>query len=112
MANAAKIFKPGILRHKPAAARPNSYRRGYGGKKWERTRQRIFKRDKYICQICGGFVIAEENKQNDDNKDIWAECDHIIPVSKGGSDKDENLQTTHKSCHSKKTRREQGGRVK
>lgn len=37
------------------------------------------------------------------------EVDHIIPRSKGGTDIWENLQALCKSCHSKKTRRENSG---
>ena len=43
------------------------------------------------------------------------EVDHVIPKARGGSDKWENLQPLCKSCHSKKTMRENrsdNGKVK
>lgn len=45
---------------------------------WRKTRARILKRDRYICQLCG--------KPGADS------VDHIQPVSRGGTDADANLQ--------------------
>lgn len=52
-------------------------------RKWE-----VFKRDGYACQTCGSEV------------DLCV--DHIIPLSLGGSDLDENLQTLCRRCNSSK----------
>ena len=52
------------------------------------VRVAIFERDNYTCQSCGAT----------DNLTI----DHIIPVSKGGGNENENLQTLCGSCNSKK----------
>lgn len=49
----------------------------------------IFKRDNFMCKICGRTA-------NDDAK---LEVDHIIPVSKGGKSIDSNLQTLCRECN-------------
>lgn len=51
-------------------------------------RKRIFERDKYRCLKCGT------------HKEL--SIDHIIPESKGGSSKDENLQTLCLTCNKSK----------
>ncbi|WP_200920517.1 HNH endonuclease [Citrobacter portucalensis] len=52
------------------------------------VRLRIFQRDKYRCKQCG---ISDD-----------LTIDHIRPVSKGGGNEDENLQTLCRSCNSRK----------
>lgn len=49
---------------------------------------RIAHRDNFTCQFCG-----------DKPGNAGLEVDHIIPVSKYGSDNDENLITTCKKCN-------------
>lgn len=56
---------------------------------WRVIRSRIFERDDYTCQYCGD----RGNK---------LECDHVIPLSRGGSDQDENLVTACKPCNRSK----------
>jgi hypothetical protein len=56
---------------------------------WIVTRQRIFNRDAFTCQYCG----AVGGK---------LECDHIVPVSRGGSHGDENLATACFTCNRSK----------
>lgn len=59
---------------------------------WKSLRNRVFKRDNYTCQRC------QEKKS-----DYELECDHIIPISKGGNILDpKNLQTLCKKCHAPK----------
>lgn len=50
--------------------------------------RRVFERDLYRCVSCGTHL------------DLC--CDHIIPESKGGPTKFENLQTLCRVCNSKK----------
>jgi hypothetical protein len=45
---------------------------------WIKTRSRIFERDDYTCNYCG-------------LRGVSLECDHVIPVSRGGSNNDDNL---------------------
>jgi HNH endonuclease len=57
-----------------------------------KTQIRITRRDNYTCQICGKHL-----------KDGEIEFDHIIPLSKGGSSEEHNLQLTCFSCNRAKS---------
>jgi 5-methylcytosine-specific restriction enzyme A len=69
---------------------------------WAATRRRILERWAYICHVCleaGG---------------VGMEIDHVIPVSRNGSDDDSNLRPIHgrndpRKCHLRKTAREARG---
>ena len=52
-----------------------------------KLRHEVFKRDNYRCRECGAT-----------NKETTLEIDHIVPVSKGGSNNITNLQTLCKKC--------------
>jgi 5-methylcytosine-specific restriction endonuclease McrA len=52
----------------------------------------LFMRDLGICQICLRYANI-----------LDCNVDHIVPVSKGGSDAMENLQLTHIWCNSRKS---------
>lgn len=54
-------------------------------------RKRIYKRDNYLCQYCGK-----------DCSDGDISIDHIIPISAGGSESDDNLCVACYACNSKK----------
>ena len=53
--------------------------------------RRIWDRDGWQCVTCGT------------SKDLTV--DHVVPVSKGGSDEDDNLQTMCRSCNARKGNR-------
>jgi len=53
-----------------------------------RIRERIFKRDGYICRKCGSKLFLT--------------IDHIHPMLHGGLHNEENLQVLCRSCNSKK----------
>lgn len=59
------------------------------GAEWAAIRTRIFERDDYTCTYCG----ARGGK---------LECDHIVPVSRGGRHEDYNLATACFSCNRSK----------
>lgn len=56
---------------------------------WGEIRNRVFARDNYTCQYCG-----EHGKR--------LECDHVVPVARGGSHQDENLVTACFKCNRSK----------
>lgn len=63
-------------------------------KDWGIFRLEVFKRDNYTCQMCGKKQFESD-----------VECDHIIPIFRGGAEFDKNnLQTLCRRCHKKKTR--------
>lgn len=63
-------------------------------------RHEVFKRDNYRCKECGAT-----------NKETTLHIDHIVPVSKGGTDELDNLQTLCESCNLAKSNRNWKGGV-
>ncbi len=70
----------------------SSAERGYGSK-WRKIRERILKRDHYLCQECKRNGITTRATQ----------VDHIINKANGGTDEDSNLQSLCYPCHKAKT---------
>lgn len=60
----------------------------------KKVRFEVFKRDSFTCQYCGRSA-----------PDVVLQCDHIEPVSKGGSDDILNLITSCFDCNSGKRAR-------
>ena len=58
--------------------------------RWRKIRKKFLQEHPYCCK-CGAKAT---------------EVDHIIPISKGGTDDKNNLQALCKSCHSRKTAKE------
>ena len=52
------------------------------------TRHRILERDNYRCQECGAT-----------NKDTTLTIDHIVPLSRGGKDNEDNLWVLCEDCN-------------
>ncbi|MFJ9771807.1 HNH endonuclease [Kitasatospora sp. NPDC101157] len=61
---------------------------------WSSRRARTLARDRFRCQRCGAREALE--------------VDHLIPVSRGGSWKLENLWVLCRSCHRSKTHGDRG----
>ena len=62
-----------------------------GGRPWRRLVEAVKLRDKYVCQGCGRVTDQ-------------GECDHIVPISQGGTDDMRNLQwLCTDPCHRNKT---------
>ncbi len=58
----------------------------------KKTRFEVFKRDRFTCHYCGRKA-----------PDVILQCDHIKPVSKGGTNDLLNLLTSCKDCNSGKS---------
>lgn len=56
---------------------------------WRALRSTVFERDDFTCTYCGA-------------RGGRLECDHIIPVARGGSDDMDNLTTACRSCNQSK----------
>lgn len=65
------------------------------------VRQRIFKRFKGLCHICGGPIAGKE----------W-DADHIKALDDNGEHRESNLAPAHKPCHLGKTAKENSARAK
>lgn len=72
-------------------------RRGYD-RHWQQLRRLILSRQPLCveCERAGRIVAATE-------------VDHIVPLAVGGTNDTDNLQPLCKSCHSRKTLRQQRG---
>lgn len=89
------FFKPS-KRVRQRANRPNSFRRGYGGKAWEAIRLKVLLRDNWQCRQCSRICSLDKE----------AHCDHIVPKRAGGNDTMDNLQCLCASCNAKKVKRD------
>lgn len=56
---------------------------------WSKLRALVFARDDYTCAYCGARAGR-------------LECDHVVPVSRGGSNELANLATACKPCNQSK----------
>lgn len=56
---------------------------------WRRLREAVFARDDYTCAYCG-------------QRGGRLECDHVVPVSRGGSHDEDNLTTACFTCNRSK----------
>jgi HNH endonuclease len=89
----AATFEASIERAKAQSALGGSYERrhGIGVEEWEALRAAVFERDGFVCQYCRADV--RESPQ----------CDHIIPLVRGGQSELSNLTTSCKRCNSSKS---------
>lgn len=78
------------------------------GKVPKSLRARVFREDGLVCRICGikghrrpfgkggyGYYTDIEN--------VYMSIDHIVPVSKGGTNERSNLRVLCTRCNSKKS---------
>jgi hypothetical protein len=60
-------------------------------------RARILLRNGYTCQVCGSG--AGDPHPLDPTKKLRLHIDHVVPVSKGGTDDDSNLRVLCSACN-------------
>lgn len=58
---------------------------------WLQIRISVLERDNYTCRYCG------------ENKPEFIECDHVIPLSRGGLSTDDNLVAACRTCNRSKS---------
>lgn len=56
---------------------------------WAKLRSDVFRRDNFTCQYCGDHGGR-------------LECDHVMPISRGGSSDPSNLKTACFTCNRSK----------
>lgn len=66
---------------------------------WDISIERLMKRDKGVCHLCGNKV----NLNLDTNDDYYGSVDHVRPISKGGTHTWENVKLAHRICNSYKS---------
>lgn len=68
------------------------------------TLDKLFKKDKGICKICGKKCDYEDYVYDDKGTfiagDNYPSIDHMIPISKGGKHIKSNVQLAHRKCNS------------
>jgi hypothetical protein len=60
-------------------------------------RARILNRDGYTCQVCG--LGAGDPDPGDADRRVRLHIDHVVPISAGGSNEDDNLRTICSVCN-------------
>lgn len=96
MPRSVKQFAPPwVVKHD--RERKTAAQRGYCSPAWARIRKAVIARDAGVCQECQKAVSMNAGD---------AHVDHKIPKEQGGTDALENLQLLCRSCHSKKTAKE------
>lgn len=88
---------------KPFERKRAKQKSGRGGRPWQRKRERIFRRDRFLCQICLEQGVLTSVELHGPNHGV---LDHKIPTAEGGDDTDANLQTICQQCDKEKTQEE------
>ena len=69
------------------------------------TLDKLFTRDKGVCQICGGLCDYNDYRYNENGVFIAGENypskDHIVELSNGGKHSWDNIRLAHRGCNSK-----------
>jgi len=71
---------------------------GHRPRPGKHIRQRVLARDNWTCYLCAGPIDPSLAWPHP----LGASVDHYIPVSAGGTDRDDNLRATHWHCNENK----------
>lgn len=67
--------------------------------------EKLFARDKGICQICGGLCDYDDYYINENGTfiagDMYPSRDHIVPLEQGGKHAWDNIRLAHRRCNTK-----------
>jgi 5-methylcytosine-specific restriction endonuclease McrA len=69
---------------------------------WEQIKLQVYERDRYCCRKCGASVRGIPRRS----------VHHIIPLSRGGTNRPSNLLTECGDCHDKEHAHLQKGRTR
>jgi 5-methylcytosine-specific restriction endonuclease McrA len=91
------------LRRDPASrsrrnAAASRVRRARGARSVSGRWRVICERDGYVCWICGDVIDPSYRGPNPRGPSV----DHVVPLSHGGSDDDNNLRPAHFGCNSRR----------
>lgn len=89
LSNDAPRWRTGRIKH----SRPE-HRRGRKYSQWPA----ICERDGWVCWICGGDI----DPAGSGRRSFSPSVDHVVPVSLGGSDDDDNLRAAHYGCNARR----------
>ena len=66
--------------------------------------EKLFARDKGVCQICGGLCDYDDCYINENGTfiagDMYPSRDHIVPLEQGGKHAWDNIRLAHRRCNS------------
>lgn len=102
-----QIYCSNRCRERAKESRKDKRRRGiiYSKEHDNVTLDKLFKRDKGICYLCGTQCDYNDFKKIDNyivTGDMYPSIEHIKPVSLGGTDTWNNVKLAHRSCNSMK----------
>lgn len=92
LCNDGRWYHPGIAMWvSQSGGRKNEISRdlGVSTSEWQRMRLAVFQRDNFTCQYCGAVDKA-------------LDCDHVVPLSRGGITHEHNLVTACFPCNRSK----------
>lgn len=89
-----------VIRRRECRARACAVRRArHNGVSWRRiSRNDVFERDGWVCQICGRECLRGASTQDPASPTL----DHVIPLSRGGAHNLNNVRLACWACNSKK----------
>lgn len=88
-------------RRKYGAHAHRSRARRYGGDYSAVNRQEVFKRDGYVCHLCGRITRPDDGP----NTERYPTIDHLVPMSLGGDHSYKNVKTACFGCNTRRGNR-------